>query len=86
MNIFEKIRNFLKKLQELPDNKKKIILWMIVVIVAGTMLVFWIMGIIKSIPATEKAIRNVNIPKIDMPDIKMPDLNILQTTTPTNIK
>jgi len=42
MNFADRSRIFIGKLRELPDRKKKIILWTIVIILALIMSVFWI--------------------------------------------
>ncbi|MCX6718730.1 MAG: hypothetical protein NTY81_04010 [Candidatus Staskawiczbacteria bacterium] len=44
-----KIREFIIKLQNLPEQKKKIILWTIVVILAVIMGYFWIVSAMNSL-------------------------------------
>jgi len=84
--IAEKSRTFLVKLQNLPENKKIIILWTIVVILGAGMGYFWVNSAIKSFPklgeAAGSVISSINIPSSDMPS--MPSLDILQTS-PTKI-
>ena len=91
-----KIKNYLEKLQNLPENKKKIILWTIVVILAVIMGFFWIRGAMDSLSKIGEGVQNIKIPEIntsDMPTI--PSLDVLsrpsgippeagQTTAPSN--
>ena len=44
-----KIRDFIIKLQNLPESKKKIVLWTIVIILGLIMGFFWINGTINSL-------------------------------------
>jgi hypothetical protein len=83
MKIAEKIKNFLAKLQNLPDNKKKIILWTIVVIAGVVMGSFWIKGTIKNISKVGDTIQSIKMPEINIPDIPVPDLpNIENQSSP----
>ena len=85
MDIAEKIKIFLTKLQALPENKKLIILWAIVVILGLPMGIFWVKGAIKSFSKIGESISSVKLPEINTSDMpKMPSLDILQTTAPTN--
>ena len=87
MDIAEKIRTFLERLQKLPENKKIIILWAVVVIIGLPMGFFWVKGAIKSFSKIGGELQKIEIPKIDTPDMpKMPSLDILQTTTPSNVE
>ncbi len=73
------IKEFIIKLQGLPDKHKKIILWTIVAILAVAMGYFWIRGTMNNL---QKLGENIN--QIKLPDIQMPTTDILQTTTPSN--
>lgn len=72
-------KKFLLKLQNLPDNKKKIILWVVVAILAVIMGSFWINGAINNFQKIGESIG-----QIELPQIEMPATEILQTTTPSN--
>lgn len=72
-------REFLTKLQKLPDKQKKIILWVIVIILALTMGYFWFRGAMNNLQKLGE-----NIGQIKLPDIQTPTTDILQTTTPSN--
>ncbi|MCX6724279.1 MAG: hypothetical protein NT155_03880 [Candidatus Staskawiczbacteria bacterium] len=81
------IKNYLAKLQSLPEQRKKIILWTVVVILGLTMGFFWVRGAMDSLSGVGKEMQNVKLPEIDTSQIPaMPSLDILQTTTPSNIK
>jgi hypothetical protein len=82
MDILGKIKTFLEKLQNLPDNKKKIILWTIVVILGLIMGFFWVKGAINSFAKFGESVQNIKLPEINMSG--MPQLDILQTTSPNN--
>ena len=91
-----KIKNYLEKLQNLPENKKKIILWTIVVILAVIMGFFWIRGAMDSLSKIGEGVQNIKIPEINTSDMPtMPSLDVLsrpsgippeagQTTAPSN--
>jgi len=85
MDTAEKIRIFLTKLQNLPENKKKIILWTIVVILAAIMGFFWIRGAIDGFTKMAESARSIKFPTINTSNMpKIPSLDILQTTSPSN--
>ena len=85
MNKADKIRDFLVKLQNLPDEKKKIILWTIVAILAFFMGFFWVRGSIKNFSEISEGVQSIKMPSVDTSDMpKLPNLDILQTVTPTN--
>jgi len=48
MNFAERNRQFLAKMRALPENKKKIILWTIVAILALIMGFFWVRNVINN--------------------------------------
>ena len=81
MDIIAKLKSYLVKLQNLPDDNKKIILWTIVGIVAVIMLFFWLGGTINRL----SKIKDINIPKIEVPatdafnNIKIPSTQNLAT-------
>ena len=54
MKISERIRNFIVKLQNLPENRKLIILWSIVVILGLGMGLFWINNVMHTISKIEQ--------------------------------
>jgi len=84
-NIAEKIRIFLDRLRSLPDNKKKIILWTIVTVLAIIMVFFWIRGAMNSLSKIGENMQDIEIPQINIPDMPaMPSLDDLQTVTPSN--
>jgi len=78
-DVAGKIRGFLEKLQKLPEQKKKIILWTIVAILAVIMGFFWVREVVSSFSKIVESVKPINLPKVNMPS-----LDILQTTTPTN--
>jgi hypothetical protein len=66
MSFAEKNRIFLEKLQNLPDNKKKIILWTIVIILAATMGFFWINETMNGLSKLSKSAKSINLPDTNM--------------------
>ncbi|MGD0576876.1 MAG: hypothetical protein ABSA74_02265 [Candidatus Staskawiczbacteria bacterium] len=76
-------KKFLKKLQNLPDTKKKIILWTIVAVLAVVMGYFWVNSAEKGFSKIAESTKSIKFPAINLPT--MPSLDsILQTTTPSN--
>lgn len=81
MDFGGKIRNFLEKLQGLPEKKKKIILWSVVSFSAIVMGYFWVNSVILAIPKIAQATSSIKMPAIDLPAFpKTPALDILQTS------
>jgi hypothetical protein len=74
MKIAEKNRIFLAKLQNLPENKKKIILWTIVIVAALAMGFFWFGEAKNNLAKISGAVQNVKMPEINMPSLPFPDL------------
>lgn len=79
MDLAFKIKNFLEKLQNLPDNKKKVVLWTIVAIIGLTMGYFWIRGAMDNLSKIGQ-----NMGKINFPSIDTTSLDALQNTTPND--
>ena len=73
---------FLEKIRNLPESKRKIILWAIVIVLALIMLFFWIGNIPKSLNNFQggQFIKDLNLPKIELPQVpELPDLNNIET-------
>jgi hypothetical protein len=70
MSFAEKVRNFLGKLQNLPEHKKHIILWTIVVALGLAMGYFWINNAIKTFSKLNEQARIVanNQPSVAIED------------------
>jgi len=64
-NFKFQIKNWLSKLQALPEQKKKIILWTVVIILAVIMGFFWIRGAINNFSKIGESIQNIKIPEIN---------------------
>lgn len=91
------IRDFIIKLQNLPENNKKIILWAIVAILAVVMGFFWVRSAIDSFTKMGESVKLIEFPSVD---IGAPPLdafknlpaeissqgNLSDQTTPSNIK
>lgn len=82
MDIAKKIKTLLIKLQNLPEDKKKIVLWTIVAVLAVIMGFFWIRTTIDRVSKFNGEMKNIEIPNLDISN--MPSLDILKTTTPSN--
>jgi len=81
MNIAEKIRNNLQKLQSLPEQKKKIILWTIVAVLAVIMGFFWVKSAIVNVSKMGQEFQKIELPEIQMPEapnIDLEDINLEQ--------
>lgn len=66
------IRDFLKKLQNLPDKQKKIILWTIVAILAATMGFFWLRSVMTSLQKIGENVSQIKLPEIQTPATETP--------------
>ncbi len=66
---------FLEKIQQLPEKKRKIILWSIVIVLAVSLLFWWFNSFQKRIKGFQKEefIEELNLPEIEMP--QMPEIN-----------
>jgi len=81
-DVGEKIRKYLQKLRALPENKKKIILWAVVVILGLPMGFFWVKNAIYNFSRIGEAVKSIEIPKVDTSDAPtIPDLDLLDTAT-----
>jgi hypothetical protein len=83
-----KIRNFFTKLQNLPDSKKKIILFTIVGATAMVMGFFWVREAKDNLFKLGAEVKKVKIPTYNMPKIPTEALQrieaqIQQISTPT---
>lgn len=65
-------RTYLTKLQSLPDNQKKIVLWTIVAILAIIMGIFWLKISAERLSRLENSIKNTQFPQIEVPNINQP--------------
>jgi len=66
------IRVFLQKLQNLPDKHKKIILWIIVVILGLIMGFFWVWSVMNRLSEIGNGLGQIEFPQIKTPEIKIP--------------
>jgi hypothetical protein len=67
-----KIREFIQKLQNLPEHNKKIILWTIVAIFAVILGYFWIISAINNLDKIGKNVSQVKLPELNMPTTGIP--------------
>ena len=63
----------LKEIQSLPESKKKIILWTIVILLGLALLFFWSKNLEKKFKGLEN--------EIDIPNLEIPNLNGNQETS-----
>lgn len=54
--------SFLKKIQGLPEGKRKAILWLVVIFVGIVLVIFYIKNV-------QKNLQDFKLPKIEMPNI-----------------
>lgn len=74
MNLSEKIRNFLEKLQSFPEDRKKIILWTIIVILAIPGGFFWIKDTMSGIKKIAHNISQMKIFETPVSNVPMPTI------------
>lgn len=63
--------NYWEKIQKLPESKRKIILWLIVIIIGFILLTFWVRNFRESLKnfKTETFEKEFNFPKLEIPQI-----------------
>jgi len=59
------LKELITKLQNLPDDKKKIILWTIVVAVGLVMGFFWIKGAVNGLSKISGSVQKIEIPNLN---------------------
>ena len=69
----------MERLQGLPESKKKIILWTVVVILAVFMGFFWVKGVISTVSKIGGEVQNVKIPQIDTSTMPAVDLQKIES-------
>jgi hypothetical protein len=84
MALADKVRIALEKLQGLPEETKKIIIWTIAIILALIMGFFWITNVLISVQRSSEVIGNAPIPQIELPtlDIIPSQESLNQNATP----
>jgi hypothetical protein len=78
MDIVQKIKDFVIKLQGLDDKHKKAILWLIVAVFAIPMMVFWVNDAKNNSSKISESMKSISVPTASMPST-----DLLQTTTPS---
>jgi len=78
MSITEKIKNYLEKLRAMPEQKKKIVLWTIVVVLALIMGIFWIRGLKANLSKMGEEMGKIEIPEFETTDMPKLDLEELE--------
>ncbi len=63
VNLKLKVKDFVDKLRDLPENKKKIILWAIVVVLGFIMGYFWVKSVIYKLNNLESINLNIELPE-----------------------
>jgi type II secretory pathway component PulM len=73
--------SFLKKIQNLPERKRKIILWSVVIIIGLILFVFWIKNVQQKLKIfeKEKIEQELQLPSLreklkEIPKIKIPNI------------
>ena len=80
------IKEFITKLQNLSEQKKKIVLWTIVVVLGVIMGFFWVRSAMNKFSEMGQAVGQIEFPSLEMPDINPLEFDsILNTTTPSNL-
>jgi len=70
--------DFLRKLQALPETKRKMILWTVVIIFGLILFFFWLKNVqskLESFPKEEFK-EKLNLPKLELPKIEMPEFEM----------
>jgi len=70
--------NFLKRIQSLPESKKKIILWSTVIIIGFTLFILWVKNVQEKLKIFQG--EGLNLPSLKeefkgMPKIEMPEIS-----------
>ncbi len=69
MDITEKFKQFILKLQNLEDKQKKIILWTIVAVLAVAMGLFWLNITKNRLSNLGEELNKIKLPQIEMSNI-----------------
>ncbi|MCX6720222.1 MAG: hypothetical protein NTW11_00165 [Candidatus Staskawiczbacteria bacterium] len=64
MNFADRNRKFLEKMRGLPEQKKKIVLWTIVAVLAVIMGIFWIRGAVTNFSKIGESVKSINLENI----------------------
>lgn len=69
--------DIIEKIQKLPESKRKIILWTIVVVIGLTLLFFWAKKVQNKFGSfeKEKIQEDLKLPNLEMPDFNFPEIN-----------
>ena len=76
---------FLEKIRSLPEKKRKIILWVVLIVLASILLFFWTSSIPRRLNDFQagRFIEQLNLPKIAIPQMpELPNLNNIETNAP----
>ena len=62
---------FFEKIQQLPEKKRKIILWSVIIILGAGLLFWWVNNLQKRVTGfpSEQLLESLNLPEIEMPEI-----------------
>ena len=69
-NLKVKFKKYLEILRALPDSRKKIILWTLVVILGLVMSYFWIINALNVLQNIGQSISNIKVPGIEKPTLE----------------
>jgi len=69
--------DIIQKIQKLPESRKKILLWLIVVVLGLTLLFLWSKKVQHKIGSfeAEEVKEELNLPNLEMPEFNMPNIN-----------
>lgn len=70
--------SFFKKLQNLPESKRKIILWVIVIIISLILFIFWVKNVQKTLKnfPKEELKEKLQFPSFQEQSKEMPEIEI----------
>ena len=84
--------NFLRRIQSLPESRKKIILWSVIIVIGFALFILWIKNAQEklkifqggglNLPSLREELKGM--PKIEMPEISEGELKKLETATTEN--
>ena len=62
---------FFEKIQQLPEKKRKIILWSVIIILGAGLLFWWVNNLQKRVTGfpSEQLLEGLDLPEIEMPEI-----------------
>lgn len=77
--------NFLKKVQKLDIKTRKLIFWIIIIVIATLLFLVWVKIAIHRLERlkTQEIFEDLKLPQFEIPKIEIPTFSVPTITTPT---